>query len=44
VYAGRLVRFVKEELEAWLRGQTDLMENKLKARRGAPMFRIRVPR
>jgi len=44
VYAGRLVRFVKEDLEAWLRGQTELEENKLKVRRGGPMFRIRVPR
>ncbi|BFU93491.1 MAG: hypothetical protein NTNFB02_02130 [Nitrospira sp.] len=44
VYAGRLVRFVKEELEAWLRRQTELEENKLKARRAGPMFRIRVSR
>lgn len=44
VYAGRLVRFVKEDLEQWVRRQTQLLEDKLKARRAGPMFRIKVPR
>lgn len=45
VYAGRLVRFVKEELEAWLRRDSDhLQVEGRKAKRPGPPFRIKVPR
>lgn len=44
VYAGRLVRFVKEELEQWLRRKSHVGEDGLKAKRAGPIFRIKVPR
>ena len=45
VYAGRLVRFVKEELEAWLRRDDDhLQRDVIKAKKPGPSFRIKVPR
>jgi len=44
VYAGRLVRFVKEELELWLRRKSHVGEDGLKANRAGPIFRIKVPR
>lgn len=44
VYAGRLVRFVKEDLEQWLRSKSQAVEEQLKARRAGPTFRIKVPR
>lgn len=44
VYAGRLVRFVKEELEQWLRRNSHVGEDGLKAKRASPKLRIKVLR
>lgn len=45
VYAGRLVRFVKEELEEWLRRDINTcLEISRKPRKPGPSFRIKVPR
>jgi len=45
VYAGRLVRFVKEELEQWLqRDRVPSQDREEKKRKPGPLFRIKVPR
>ncbi len=45
VYAGRLVRFVQEDLEQWLRRKRDCIQGNLeRVRKPGPVFRIKVPR
>lgn len=45
VYVGRRVRFVKEELEQWLRRKSAPAQGNLEqARKPRPVFRIKVPR